>query len=111
MASLMSAVNVQVDTKTKNEATAILKDLGMSMSTAINIFLKQVVKSDGLPFEVKNPTPTKDLRKALKQAEDIERNPQKYVSYEDVDKLFKEILDGTKSKKEKLLKRKVNKEI
>lgn len=59
MANMTSAINVQVDSKTKKEATAILNGLGLSMSAAINVFLKQVVKSDGLPFEVKNPKPSR----------------------------------------------------
>ena len=45
MKSLTSAINVQVDTKDKEEATNILKDLGLNMSTAINMFIKQIIKS------------------------------------------------------------------
>lgn len=71
MANLTSAINVQIDTKTKQEATAILSDLGLSMSTAINLFLKQVIKRDGLPFKVTNPKPTKELLEALKEGEQI----------------------------------------
>ena len=67
MSNLTSAINVQVDSTTKQEATAILNDLGLSMSAAINLFLKQVVKRDGLPFEVVNPKPSKELRKVLKE--------------------------------------------
>lgn len=78
MASLTSAVNVMVDSETKKQATTILNDLGLSMSTAINMFLKQVVKQDGLPFEVRNPKPTRRLKKALKES----------------DKVYKELLSG-----------------
>lgn len=52
MASLTSQINVVVDTKTKNEAQNILAELGLSMSSAINIFLKQVIIHGGLPFLV-----------------------------------------------------------
>jgi len=54
MVSLTSAINVQVDSKTKKEATAILNVLGLSMSTAINIFLKQIVKTESIPFKISN---------------------------------------------------------
>ena len=57
MASLTSAINVNVDAKVKEEATAILKDLGLNMSTAVNMFLVQVIKKDGIPFEIVNPKP------------------------------------------------------
>ena len=53
MASLTSQINVVVDTKTKEEAARILDDLGMSMSTAINVYLKQIIKNCGIPFEIK----------------------------------------------------------
>lgn len=50
MAGLTSQINVVVDTKTKEEASKILSALGLSMSSAINIFLKQVIIHKGLPF-------------------------------------------------------------
>lgn len=54
MSNLTSAINIQIDSETKKQASAILNDLGLSMSSAINIFLRQVIKRDGLPFEVVN---------------------------------------------------------
>lgn len=87
MANINSAINVQVDSKTKKEATIILNDLGLSMSAAINIFLRQVVKKDGLPFEVVNPKPNKKLQKALKEADNILKNPEKFTGYNDIEKL------------------------
>lgn len=92
MSNLTSAINVQVDSVTKQEATAILNDLGLSMSTAINLFLKQVVKRDGLPFEVVNPKPSKELRKALKEAKKIIKNTNNYPGYRDMDKLKEALL-------------------
>lgn len=61
MANLTSAINVQIDSETKKQATSILNELGLSMSTAINLFLKQVIKRDGLPFEVINSKPNYDI--------------------------------------------------
>ena len=54
MSNLTSAINIQIDSETKKQASAILNDLGLSMSSAINIFLRQVIKRDGLPFEIVN---------------------------------------------------------
>lgn len=93
MEKSMSAINIQIDSETKKEATNILNDLGLSMSTAINLFLKQVIKTDGLPFEVKNPKPNRELRKALKEAEDMRKHPEKYKGYHDIDEMFRNILD------------------
>ena len=43
---LTSAINVQVDAKDKEQATNILKDLGINMSTFINMAIKQVIKKE-----------------------------------------------------------------
>ena len=56
MENKTSAINIQIDSNVKKDATMVLTELGLSMSTAINLFLKQVIKKNGLPFEVKNPT-------------------------------------------------------
>ena len=61
MENKTSAINIQVDTDVKKEATMVLTDLGLSMSSAITLFLKQVVKKNGLPFEVTNVVPNKKI--------------------------------------------------
>ena len=92
MANLNSAINIQIDSETKREATKILNELGLSMSTAINLFLRQVNKRDGLPFEVVNSKPSKELILALKEAEDIINNPDKYKSYKNIEELKEGVL-------------------
>lgn len=88
-----SAINVQVDTMIKEEATNILKGLGLNMSTAINMFLTQVVKRDGIPFEVSNPKPSKEMIKALKEAQDIIDKKASAKGYHDVHQMFEDILN------------------
>ncbi len=61
MENKTSAINIQVDSNVKKEATLVLTDLGLSMSSAINLFLKQVVKKNGLPFEVTNVVENKKI--------------------------------------------------
>lgn len=92
MASLTTPINVNVDTKIKEQATTILKDLGLNMSTAINMFLTQVVKRDGIPFEITNPKPSKDLIEALEEVEYMKKHPEEYPSYDNWDDLEKALL-------------------
>ena len=94
MANFTSAINVQIDTETKQEATKILNDLGLSMSTAINLFLRQVIKNDGLPFEVVNPKPSRRLKKALKEAEDIMSGKIQVPTYNNREELKKALLSN-----------------
>ncbi len=51
----MSTVNLNIRTEKEIKANAekIFDALGLNMSSAINIFLRQVIQENGLPFEVK----------------------------------------------------------
>ena len=48
-----SSIYARVEPELKQEAEAILGELGVPLSNAINIFLKQVVMQRGIPFEIK----------------------------------------------------------
>lgn len=48
-------VFTRVDPETKEQAEAILNQLGIPMSNAIGMFLKQIVMQRGIPFEMKIP--------------------------------------------------------
>lgn len=91
MDSLTSAINVQVDSRDKEQATNILKDLGLNMSTAINIFIKQIIKCDGLPFEVRNHRPNKELLDALMEGDDILSGKINAKKYSSVKKLIEDL--------------------
>lgn len=55
MENITSAISVQVDLQDKELANDILKKLGLNMSTYVNMAIKQLLYTNGLPFEVKNP--------------------------------------------------------
>jgi DNA-damage-inducible protein J len=48
-------INVRTDTLLKAKAQSILESVGLDMSTAINVFLHQIVYKNGLPFEISAP--------------------------------------------------------
>jgi addiction module RelB/DinJ family antitoxin len=45
-------VTIRLDRKLKSNAESMLKDMGMSLSTAVNIFLKQTVRQREIPFRI-----------------------------------------------------------
>lgn len=49
----MPQIAVRVDDQLKKEATALFNELGLDMSTAVKLFLKQSVLTKSIPFEVK----------------------------------------------------------
>ena len=48
----MTTIQVRTDEKTKKTAQQILHKLGLDLSTAINIYLVQIVEKQGIPFEI-----------------------------------------------------------
>ena len=60
MPSNIPATTIRIDPEVKKEATAILDELGLSMSTAVNAFLRALVREGGMPFEMRVKTPAPD---------------------------------------------------
>lgn len=56
MSAKSSNVSIRIEPDVKDRAERILFELGISASTAINIFYKQIILQGGLPFEVKIPS-------------------------------------------------------
>jgi DNA-damage-inducible protein J len=50
----MGNISIRVPDDVKQQATAVFSDLGLDMSTAINIFLRQSIRQNGLPFRPTN---------------------------------------------------------
>lgn len=93
MESLTTAISVQVDRKDKELATGILSNLGLNMSTYVNMAIKQLINKDGVPFDVVNPRPSKELLEALQEGEDILNGKVKAKSYTNMYEMLKDLKD------------------
>lgn len=58
-------INVRIDTDLKQAADELFADLGIDVSTAINMFLKSTVSHDDIPFEVKRMIPNSETKVAF----------------------------------------------
>ena len=85
-----TTIQVRIDEATKNKAAAVLNNLGMDTSTAINVFLRQVIAENGLPFQPKQPAFNSETLAAIQEADEMVKNKtgKKYAS---VDELFADI--------------------
>ena len=93
---MSTVINLRIDNKTKDQANKVCKELGISLSSSIKIFLNQMIKQQGLPFTVSSYKPTKSLVESMKQADKIAKDPN-WKTYDDVDKMIKEF--GSNSNK------------
>ena len=55
----VSNINVRIDNEIKAKAQDVFAALGLDMTTAINIFLRQAIRQHGLPFSVSGEPPPK----------------------------------------------------
>lgn len=85
-------INVRVDSALKQEAEALFNDLGLNMSSAINMFLRSAISHDGIPFEVKRSIPNAETRAALDEYEEMRKNPDSYKRYHSFDDMADEVL-------------------
>ena len=92
MSNNTSAININVDSNVKKEATELFNSLGLNMSTAINLFLRKSINEGGIPFELKNPKPTRELKRALKEAKKVENGEILVKSFDNREDLKKALL-------------------
>ena len=64
-------LNIRIDPDIKREAESLYNDLGITVSDAVNIFLRQSLRVGGLPFEMRRPHYNAETEAAMKEADDI----------------------------------------
>lgn len=80
-------MTIRIDKDFKIEMDTLFKKLGINMTSAIMMFLKQCDREQGLPFVATLDIPNKKLQKALKESDDIVNgkiNTKKYKSFKDL---------------------------
>jgi DNA-damage-inducible protein J len=88
---MTSNYTIRLDTEFRKEAEALFADLGMSLATAIQIFLKQAIQEQGLPFPVKKKQPNKVTLAAMKEALEIAESPDA-KTYSSASEMMEDIL-------------------
>ena len=89
---MRSTVNfsVRMDSDVKKQCETLYNELGMNLTTAINVFLRQSLRVGGLPFEVKINQPNQDTLAALFEAEQLLQDIN-VKRYSDVEEALEEL--------------------
>lgn len=82
---MYSNVNFRMDSDVKTQMTSICNQLGMSLSTAFNIFANAFVRSGGIPFDVTVKIPNETTLTAMATAE---RGEDIFGPFDSVDELM-----------------------
>ena len=67
---------IRIDEDLKKQAAELFSQLGLDMSSAMNIFLKQCVLHEGLPFNIELPKYKPEVIEAMEEARRIARDPK-----------------------------------
>ena len=83
-------ISIRMDSDLKAQAEALFAELGMNLSTAFNIFVRQSLREGGIPFEIHTDRPNKETVAAMLEAERIAKDPN-VKGYTDLDEMFAEL--------------------
>lgn len=90
MAETTTNVSIRMDSELKAQADALFHELGMNLTTAFNIFIRQTLREGRIPFAISLNQPNRDTLEALLEAERIANDPN-VKGYRDLDELFKDL--------------------
>jgi len=82
----MAALHIRIDEKKKKEVQKILDDLGLDMSTAVNMYFHQIALRQGIPFDISKEriVPTHIMREWEREAQEAIASGKSYSSAEEM---------------------------
>ncbi len=84
-------LNIRIDPETKAGAEVLFNSFGITITDAVNIFLRQSLMVGGLPFEMKQPRYNAETEAAIQEARDIASGKIKAKKYSSAGELFEEL--------------------
>ena len=90
MAGQTTNISIRMDTDLKAQADHFFAELGMNISTAFTIFVRQALREGKIPFEISLNTPNKETIAAMLEAERIAKDSS-VKGYTNMDDLFADL--------------------
>jgi DNA-damage-inducible protein J len=90
MAGSTTNISIRMDADLKAQADTLFNELGMNLSTAFNIFVRQSLREGRIPFDVSLNQPNAETIAAMQEAERIAKDPN-VKGYTDVPRLFADL--------------------
>ena len=85
-------INIRMDSELKKDFEAFCADMGMTMTTAINVFSNNTVREYLIPFEIGAEIPNAETKEAIEEVQRMKADPSLGKTYTDVDEMMKELL-------------------
>ncbi|MCM1296771.1 MAG: type II toxin-antitoxin system RelB/DinJ family antitoxin [Muribaculaceae bacterium] len=85
-------INIRMDADLKRQFEAFCSDMGMTMTTAFNIFAKKTVREYRIPFEIGGDVPNTETAEAIREVKRMKADPGLGRTYTDIDQMMEELL-------------------
>ena len=76
-----TTANISMDLEVKQQAQELFAELGMDFSTAVNIFLRQAIRENAIPFTITRDVPNATTIAAMQEAEEFRKHPERFKRY------------------------------
>lgn len=83
-------LNIRINKELKSQADSLFSELGLSLSAAVNVFIRQAIRQGKIPFEISLNAPNAETIAAIEEAEKISNDPN-VKGYTDFDELKREL--------------------
>ena len=88
----LATITSRVDQQDKINFDAFCKEVGMNASTAINMFIKTVLREHCIPFSIGFDQPNYETLAAIHEVEEMKRHPESYPAFSSVDDLMEDLM-------------------
>ncbi len=85
-------INIRMDADLKRQFEAFCSDMGMTMTTAFNVFARKAVREYRIPFEIGGDIPNPETVEAVREVKRMKANRNLGKTYSDVDQMMEELL-------------------
>lgn len=90
MSKTTTNISIRMDSELKTQADKLFNELGMNLTTAFNIFIKQSIREGGIPFDITIKRPNTATIAAMLEAERIAKDSS-VKGYTNLDELFADL--------------------
>lgn len=85
-------ITMRIDAGIKAQLQELVSDLGLDVTTFFTMAAKQAIREQRIPFEVSRDIPNAETLEALKEVQEMKKNPSIGKTYTDVDTMMEELL-------------------
>ena len=86
------STNISLDSELKKEAQSLLDEFGLDLSTAVTLFLKQMIYENQIPFSIARAKPNQETLAAMEEVRQMKMKPELFKGYDNVDTMMEDLL-------------------